>query len=264
MYVSDIGNEDVQIFSYPAGKLVGTLTGFNEPNGLCSDSNGNVFVTDAYNNRIVEYAHGETQPLAVLSDTGATPIGCAVGPTTGDLAVTNYQHLAYGTIAIYAHAQGTPTVYTGLWITFFCTYDGSGNLFISGFDAKGPVVIGELAKGASQVAIIPIGTQAGWAGGISWDGHHLALGDQYASKFNPSQPNNVIYQLTIKDDLASVNKTMPLNGAEDVVQFWLRGKTVVAPDSSNENVGFFKYPKGGNPTKALQGFYEPVGATISK
>ncbi len=49
------------------------------------------------------------------------------------------------------------------------------------------------------------------------------------------------------------------------MQFWLDGKTVIAPDAMAETVPSFAYPAGGNPTNTLQAdFYEPVGAALSK
>lgn len=263
LYVSDIGAEEVDVFSYPDGKLQGHLSGFDEPNGLCSDAKGNVFVADTYNSRIVEYAHGGTKPIAVIGDAG-TPLGCAVDPTTGNLAVTNYNFLATGAVAVYKKARGTPTVYTGLWITYFCTYDSAGNLFIDGFSSSGAVAIGELAKGASSLNGIPLNIKAGWAGGLQWDGKHLVLGDDYANKFIPSEPyTTVAYKLSIQGGVADVIKTIPLVTASDIVQFSLKGKTLLGPDASNETVGFWTYPTGGKPTKSISGFYEPVGTALS-
>ena len=66
LYVSDIGAEDVDVFSYPGGKQVGKLTGFSEPAGLCTDRKGDVFVVDSGSDRILEYAHGGTSPIATL------------------------------------------------------------------------------------------------------------------------------------------------------------------------------------------------------
>src|SRR5580692_2579193 len=37
LYVSDAGSGDVYVYSYPKGKLTGTLTGFNFPEGECAD-----------------------------------------------------------------------------------------------------------------------------------------------------------------------------------------------------------------------------------
>ena len=34
LYVSDVGTNDVYVYTYPARTLVGTLTGFKEPQGM--------------------------------------------------------------------------------------------------------------------------------------------------------------------------------------------------------------------------------------
>ncbi|MGA7201587.1 MAG: hypothetical protein WBX26_07145 [Candidatus Cybelea sp.] len=81
----------VYVLTYPQGQLIGELSLPYEPmsGGICSDSDGNIFVPDEY--EILEYAHGGTQPIATLSDDGGYgyPNGCAVDPSTGNLAVTN-------------------------------------------------------------------------------------------------------------------------------------------------------------------------------
>jgi hypothetical protein len=266
LYVSDIVAEDVDVFSYPDGKQVGTLTGFNEPNGLCADKKGDVFVSDTFNDRVVEYAHGGTQPIATLSTGKGTPLGCAIDPKTGDLATSNYARLQNGSISIFKKARGTPTTYTGLFVTFFCTYDGSGNLFIDGFAGAGVPELGEVAVGSTKMAIVNQTAKIGWPGGISWDGQYLVVGDQYASKFVPSRPPNALYQLTITNGTANLSNMITLGGAEEVVQFWLDGATVIGPDAIAENVPYYAYPAGGNPTNILQAdaFYEPVGAALSK
>ena len=45
LYASDSAADVVKVFSYPRGKLVGTLTGFQTPQGMCVDKAGNVFIT---------------------------------------------------------------------------------------------------------------------------------------------------------------------------------------------------------------------------
>ena len=51
LYVSDASYYDyddyVYVYSYPEGSLVGTLTGFTRPRGLCANKAGRVFVTDS-------------------------------------------------------------------------------------------------------------------------------------------------------------------------------------------------------------------------
>jgi hypothetical protein len=107
LYISDVSDNEVTVYSYPSGKLEGTLTGFEVPTGLCSDKAGDVFVTDFEASEILEYAHGGTTPIATLSDPGQWPSGCSVDPMTGNLAVSNDEtpSVGEGNLAIYAHAR---------------------------------------------------------------------------------------------------------------------------------------------------------------
>ena len=41
--------------------------------------------------------------------------------------------------------------------------------------------------------------------------------------------------------------------AEDIVGFWIDGQTVVGANNDGNDIGFFKYPAGGKPTKTLDG-----------
>ncbi|MBV8196981.1 MAG: hypothetical protein JO263_02510, partial [Candidatus Eremiobacteraeota bacterium] len=87
LYVS--GNSGyVYIFSFPAGKLVGTLTGFQEVAGVCRDSAGNVWVANSAALDLIEYAHGGSSPIATLADRQQYPFSCSFDATTGDLAVS--------------------------------------------------------------------------------------------------------------------------------------------------------------------------------
>jgi hypothetical protein len=64
-YISDNGTDAVYVYAYEPGKgktLVGTLTNFTAPKGLCVDKSGNVFITDDVPypvgpSKIFEYAH---------------------------------------------------------------------------------------------------------------------------------------------------------------------------------------------------------------
>lgn len=264
LYISDIGAERVDVFSYPSGKRIGKLTGFREPSGLCSDAKGDVFVTDSYANEVLEFAHGGTKPIAKL-EAGAYPTSCAVDPKTGNLAVTNWTAPgAHGYLEIFQNASGKPATVEALYRTFYCTYDGSGNLFVDGFASGGEAGFGEVAKGTTSFTLININGTIGWPGGMAWDGKQLVMGDQYASKFVPSNPPNALYQIKIASGQAEIAKTIPLNGGIDIVQAWLQGKTLIGPDASAGDAAFYKYPSGGNPTKFINGFDEPVGATVSK
>src|ERR1700678_3983761 len=85
LYVSHHDDGSVDIYSYPEGKYWGQLKDVRA-SGLCSDSNGDVFIPTG--NSVREYAHGETRPIAVLHGSlGGIVQACAVDGTTGDLAV---------------------------------------------------------------------------------------------------------------------------------------------------------------------------------
>ncbi len=137
LYVSD-AYKNVFVLTYPEGKLVGELTGFNQPLGECADSAGNVFVlsyTSSFNaTNIFEYAHGGTMPIATLSDPYVAG-GCSVDPTTGNLAASGN-----GNIAIFPNASGKPEIFSSAEYSFlYCGYDNRGNLYISATVSSGSV-----------------------------------------------------------------------------------------------------------------------------
>jgi hypothetical protein len=155
----------VKIYSYPSGTSIGKLTGFSDsfiPRGLCTDKAGDVFVTGiggTYDSNpageIYEFAHGDTTPIAELSD-DYPPVGCAVDPSTGNLAVSSSvsKTIFHGSIAVFANASGMPTYYINSIDAGFtwCAYDDNGNLFVSqGSDVTGHANwIAELAKGSQS------------------------------------------------------------------------------------------------------------------
>ncbi|MEO7201706.1 MAG: hypothetical protein ABIZ82_03840, partial [Candidatus Tumulicola sp.] len=59
-WISDAGDNVVQIFTFPSGTYLGSAPGppegFSEPQGMCSDKNGNVFVANTENSKIDEYS----------------------------------------------------------------------------------------------------------------------------------------------------------------------------------------------------------------
>ncbi len=260
LYVSSVLTNDVYVFSYPAGKMVGTLTGFSTPYGLCVDKSANVWVVNDGTSQIIEYAHGGTSPIATLSDPGEYPEGCAVDPNTGDLGVTNfYSTSGSGSVSVYAGAQGPPQIYSdpNLANVRFCGYDAKGNLFVDGVNASSAFVLAELPKGASTLEDIAFKQSVEWPGGVQWDGKHVAVGDTDAVK---------IYQTTAK---GKVTGTTSLAGANYVNQFFIvkgarrKPSTVVAPSQDGGVVAIYKYPAGGSPISTIA-VSEPFGAAVSK
>jgi hypothetical protein len=267
LYVSD-NNGHVDVFSYPAGTRVGTLSGFKAPAGLCSDKRGHVFVTDTPAQDIVEYAHGGKKPIATLSDFGYYPDGCSVDPTTGNLAVTNYSsklNNGPGNVAIYAHAKGSPTSYADPAFNeyFFCSYDDRGNLFIDGVNSgTTQTEFAALPMGGSSFTDIALDQKIGYPGAVQWDGRYVALEDV---------SSDVLYRVKVEGSGGTVVRTSHFRHqhADLLVQFWIAGPTIITPSGriyrSSRSVGFWPYPRGGSATKVLQvaGATELFGVTVS-
>jgi len=257
LYVSDANNGTVSVFSYPQGDLVGTLTGFEEPYGLCSDKAGNVWIVDDETSTITEYAHGGTSPKATLGDSGEYPAGCSVDPTTGNLAVTNYETVnrGQGSVSIYHRAKGTPTQYVDASISrgWFCSYDDKGDLFFDG-DANGSsgFQLAELPHGGVTFTNIGIDQTITVPGGVQWDGKYVVVTDQTA---------NAMYQYAVTGTKATLKGTITLMGSGDCAQTWIGKGAVFCADNGGE---VFQYPAGGSPIAVLTGNYDlPLGTVAA-
>jgi hypothetical protein len=261
LYVSDYQNDAVYVFSFPAGELTGTLSGFAGPFGECTDTAGNVFIANAKPPEVLEYAHGGTSPIATIKDPGQYPYACSVDPTTGNLAVTNEysRNSSPGSVAIYKNARGKPQLYrdSNFYYMFFCGYDNAGNLFVDGQPApSGGFAFAELPRGQAKLRDVSLNASIGFPGGVQWDGNYLAVGDQISS---------TIYRFAIAGKVGTEVGSTQLGGSKQIVQFWKQGAYVVGPDAIYFRVGIWKYPAGGSPVKFLSHSWGlPVAATVSK
>ncbi len=227
VYVSNAKDGSVYVYSYPEGQLKGRLLNL-QANGLCSDANGDVFIPKG--NEILEYAHGATQPLAVLRNPlGGASQFCAVDPTTGNLAVSGGASHKYG-VAIYANGRGNPRIYVGgdrsgrYWS---CTYDDKGNLFVevTAGSLYGTSNLVELPNGGARVRNITWnGTRRPRLGSIQWDGKYLAA----ESPQSGSEPTVLRYSVS-GSQAAFVGMTA-LTGIGSPLQFWIHGAQVVVPN----------------------------------
>jgi hypothetical protein len=265
LYLTDDGDGNVYVYAFPGAKLEGTLSGLNVPAGECVDKAGDVWIVEEGSNDIVEYAHGGTAPIATLTDPNNAPEGCSVDPTTGNLAVANAQTLSAGagSVGVYAHAQGTPTLYTDSQMKFvlFVTYDDNGNLYADGVDSSLAFRLGELRKSAGTLAPIAFSQSIIQPTNIQWNHKYLAVGDG-GGIIGSSAP--VIYHVNVTHSAGKVVGETPLTGTTGVFQFFIQGDTFIGPNLGNENVMFWNYPAGGTPTKAIGGFNDPFGSAVSK
>jgi WD40 repeat protein len=278
LYISDLDAQAVFIYTYGHGyKLVGELTGFFNPEGLCVDKAGDVYVTNdtSYGvHQITEYAHGGTSQIRTLNDPDGRVNGCSVDPKSGDLAVANEWGASdgIGNVSVYPHASGSPTSYSNpnIYYYYFCGYDNKGNLFVDG-ETQGSVFgLGELAKGGHSLNFVSIDETIYLPGGVQWDGKYLAVGDQVAVKHNFT---STVYDFAIKGSAATTVNTMVLTGSKEVSQFWIPlvdgsrkhrvGTRLIGPNEYGGNTLLWDYPSGGNPILTIGGENYPIGATVS-
>lgn len=263
LYVSDTGPSDVYVYTWPGGKQTGELTELASPTGVCDDSSGNIWVVESRAAQVVKFAHGGTKKLAKVSAPYAQRLtGCAVDPTTGNLAVADIGGAAgAGGVFVWANAQGKPTEYSSsqLLEAFFCGYDASGNLFCDGVNKSYAFTLVELASGASKLQVIQTNGAIAYPGGIAWDGQYLAVGDQAYQNGHAS----AVYQLSINGSNATVHGKTVLDGSCDALGFAIKGGNLAAPDACKNDAKFYKYPAGGSATVTLTGFQYPVAAAVS-
>jgi hypothetical protein len=258
LYLDDqTGN--VYVYSYPKGELMGTLTGLPDPQGECVDKKGDVFFTSFAGQQIVEYAHGGTSPINTLSNPGQYMEGCSVDTKTGDLAAIDFEPSTGGgggSVAIFAHASGSPTVLTdpNLHLGYQIGYDNKGNIFVDGVDSSNNFEFAELPKGSSSFTEITLGgVSITTPGGVQWDGKYVTVGDA---------KSGAIYQTDGAG--GNVEGTTSLSDSDGIFQYFIGGKKVIGPNAYSGNAGIWKYPKGGSPTMTITGISDPFGAAISK
>jgi hypothetical protein len=259
VYASDEKAGDVYVFSYPKGRQVGTLTGFQVPLGECVDASGNVWIVDGGAANVTEFHHGGTTPISSVTWPGILPMGCSVDRTTGDLAVTSLTYPAQ--VGVYQSAQGTPTLYSSsdYSVFYYCAYDDDGNLFVSGKnDSNSPIA--ELLKGSQSLVAISV-NQTMVPSSIQWDGSYLAVADLNASGTHGHRGPTKIYRLQISGSTGTVASTVQLVGrgkwrVSEQVQYWIEGKRILGPGyvphKGNQLLDYWAYPAGGKPRKIIE------------
>jgi hypothetical protein len=235
------------VLSYPQGQVVGALDASGS--SVCADTGGNVFIPD--DNQVFEYAHGGTSPIATLSFSGDNPQGCAVDPTTGNLAVI-IQGNSNGNVAVFAGGQGQATLYGANVSPTYCSYDDSGNLLVNGFDNGQTVGLSELPAGGSVFSRLSIPQRVGYPGQIQWDGNYLTW---FSSDAGP----RMVSRLAISGSQATIVGTTDLQGIKRFAnQSWIYGDHMIIPYSnrgrSSKTIGIWRYPKGGKATKGIRHF----------
>jgi hypothetical protein len=262
LYASDNTGGQVYVFSYPKGTLVGTLSGFDSPVGICVDNVSDVWVVNQLPPEVVEYAHGGTEQIGTLSTgAGTWPYGCAIDSKTGNLAVVVYPGNG---IEVFPNAQSPAVAYPASDFAeiLYCAYDNNSNLFSMGYSKSlGATALAELPNGGSELKSIPLNRSIrGKPFAVQWDGKALTIGGYkgYDWKFEP------IYRVSVSASEAKIVGTARLENQGHIYQEYLiRGRTVVQASDDVNGLSFWHYPEGGAATKTIANLGELWGEAVS-
>lgn len=269
LYISDSQAFDVYVYTFPDLKLTGVLTGFERPEGECSDAKGDIWITDNQTTQILRYHHGGTKAVAVLTDPLGYPGGCAIDPSTGDLAVTNlFDFSGNGGVLIYKKATGTPRAYTNPSQEYYYLdgYDDKGNLYVSGKSSSGSYRLSVLRRGKHIMSTVSVsGATIYFPGTVQWSGSSLLLGDQRCRH----RKTSCLYEAVVSGTTARITHRVPLTGSCTVAQVALQKGRLAGGDywrcggHGHDTADVWAYPRGGHPLKAVTGIKAPIGAAIS-
>ena len=254
LYVGD--GELVKIYTYPRGKFVAPLGNFGSVYGMCSDADGDVFIPEYFQNEILEYAHGGSSPIATINTIYNFPSGCSIDPTTGNLATATLNGLE-----VFKPSPGgwsLPTIYTdsGVGLMNFCAYDGSGDLFVDGYD--GSYQLAQLAAGSSALTNISLSQSIKKPSGLMWDGHNLAI----ASGRDTGKFPAPIYRFNISGSAGTlVGTTRLFRAGGQFHQFWIQVNKIIGTHDAGEAI--WSYPEGGTDTKLIRGVGGAVTVSVA-
>ena len=278
LYVSSTDEGNVYTYTYPEGKLQGTLSGFTAPFGECVDAAGDVFIValagpTSTSSTIYEYAHGGSTPIATLSDPGHAS-GCSIDMTSGSLAVANIYDSSNpynsenGSVAIYQAAEGTPTLYyPSEFGILLGGYDNKENLYLTVSSSQVHVAqLARIAKGESSIKLLSLNATIydynNFQPVVQWDGKHMTV----TSNRGFGTPVSV-YRLSVSGRKAKVVGTTVLHSHKDHHggQSWIAGQRIVgiAYLKGSGGVAVWRYPEGGQPTRQIKHIVERSQGLLS-
>jgi hypothetical protein len=270
LYVADNGYYPgvVDLYDYKSGTLLGQSAGIGA-GGMCSDEDGNAYVTDFVSGAVYEIQHGTTTVIGSWYTNGE-PIGCSVNPRNGDLAITNFYDFgspsSTGSVEVYAAGGQSATTYYGPGYDWPAGYDKHGNLFVAASYAgqcTSPC-LAELAAGGAWSVLNVSGAQIYFPAAVEWDGKYLGVGDQEVN----GTYNFGIYRMSLHKGRATVVGTvLPASGCGgylDLVQwaYYARkpsdlpvkhASQMAGPSGcgSGGSVSKWSYPAGANPIGSI-------------
>ena len=276
LYISDYVTNDVFVYNYATGASVGKLAGFDWPAGQCVDAKGDIWVTSIKGSAAYEFSHGGRKPIKKLNVGNSA--GCSIDPTNGDLAITTNPY-GQNNVLIFKKAEGKPVVYSNSNCYFIYPpgYDDKGNLYVEGQGHYGGYdSVCEIVHNGKKLETISANVRLYEGAGVMWDGKHITLADR---KYGGMSETGIYQMAQAKPgQLKAVGHTVLTDcgsgsGAFQPFIVGLKNTPVnrtlavaaVGTYSSCQNrFDYWKYPKGGSPTKTLESPpYDGVGESVS-
>lgn len=267
----------IYLFEYPSGHQLAEFYVDGRAFGDCRDADGNVFITaqkeDAGSGLIYEFAGGGSSRLKLLTETEPV-MDCSYDTATGNLAAANSAttRASAGSVAVYAGAQGSPTLYPAP--PYFSAiesvaYDDAGNLFVGGAGKNrsgAPFTLAELPVGTSTFTQISLNHQFGTkyaSYNIQWNDGGLAVTDFPGKRKGPDE----IYRVSLSGSIGTIVGSTRLkeHGLKSLFHSawtWIEGNSVLAP--TRGGIGIWPYPRGGKAKAFIDGggaFAEVVTST---
>jgi hypothetical protein len=282
LYVSNLYKNDVGVYSYDAGKnleLVGSLK-VPDPTGVCSDKDGHIWIASAHPHSIREFAHAGTKQLFIIRFGFAGILGgCAVDPTSGDLAVAITKDDVrfvghYGAVWVFPPGSNRGQEYRssqGFYSVSFPAYDNNGNLFVDGTVCRvyyycytapdAPPGLFELSRGGTYFAQLTLkGVSFNVPAGLAWINPTLLVAEN-----NQNDNDKVVgYKMLVSGGNATLVQTLPFKGAKSVSGIAERAGVAIVTDPFRGVVSTYSIVNG-NPIDAiLKGLDSPYAAAVSQ
>jgi hypothetical protein len=276
LFVSDAATAEVYIYQLSTLKLLNSVTGFTDPQGECSDTKGDVWVTDPGAFETYELSH-QGRLENTISGSGYA-VGCAWDPSSGNVAIMDVFSGSNegGDVLVYPKGRGSPHDYTAAKQFYynFGGYDANGNLFFDGRSESGAFMLSELPKRAQKAITIAIsGGTIYYPGMVQWDAssNELIVGDQSCGGVYTA---SCLYAIQIANQKGTIESTIDLqnsSGGEvcDLVQGVIYKGELAGSDnnicgSSPSTTYVWPYPAGGAPSRSNSSTDSlPIGAAVS-
>lgn len=280
-FVSDSGTNDVDIFTLPDFVPKGTITGFSEPQGMCTGTAGTVWVANTGTTQVMQLSR-TGKLLNTINDAFGYPVSCAVNPANGDLAVLNiFDFSGAGGAFVYSCPSCTPTELTipEFYYYYYGAYDPNGDLFVDGKNSSGSYMLGEIPSGSPTGHLITVKSRGGTIHSpvvVQWykPSNYLVATDELCNTKNAScldwvkisgSKGTIVGQTDLENPSGG-----QICGSFSVELDPLNEKNVVGVNddtcgSGSISLDRWLYPAGGVPTNSadLSSLIEPIGGAIS-